>query len=439
MNEFWHHQTLGRTPFGLIVVGALSTLLYALAKINFDGAARIFEPILILTGFWAVYRYGNGIGRSRVFWFLWLAVVLQVATWILAQSSHPEFAEPVPSLDRLAKLFIFILLAWWLAGSTRNTLCFWSVASLGVLLSPWLSGDGFREILQGLQGARIDFDLRNAQHTSLFFGSVLIGLLAFHRRALMAPRFRTALRIGWLLAVALSAIVVFITQTRGAWLALLIALLVASAGATLHFRKRLAQHWKWLLAALAFLALATALLTPLAADIVTNRVGYESEVVEMLLNGEVENLPYSSIGIRIHTWRAGWEFFLQHPVLGWGGNGRTLVIAHTPWLPDSVKREFGHLHNSYLELLVSYGVMGLALYLGLLGWLARRAYRAYRQHDLPADVMLFFYAFLGFWSVINLFESYLFFWTGTFVFNVICAGALTHIWRPCFRRSQEAG
>ena len=62
---------------------------------------------------------------------------------------------------------------------------------------------------------------------------------------------------------------------------------------------------------------------------------------------------------------------------------------------------------------------------GLLVWLTREALRARRAGALPADFLLFYMAFLGFWLVVNLFESFLYFSSGDWIFILVAGGVAT--------------
>ena len=69
---------------------------------------------------------------------------------------HPDWAASNPKLDRLAKLFIFIAIAWFLGGSTRNTLLIWGLAFIGWLIATLAFGNGLEEWWAGLQGKASD-------------------------------------------------------------------------------------------------------------------------------------------------------------------------------------------------------------------------------------------------------------------------------------------
>ena len=417
-----------RGPRWLVIIGVLSTLAWAGTRLHFEDINDILEAILILGGFWSVYRYGNGIGRSPLFWLLWIALGIQLASWGLSQLTHPEWAEDHPHLGRLARPLLFLLIAWWLGGNINRTLVFWAIAACSVLASPWLSGGGTSELMLALKGIRIDFDLRNAQHTGLFFGTVLLGLLCLRQRFLLPNRYRWLLRLTWAASVLFTGFVIVATQTRGIWLGLVLAAIVLLIIDLLHVIR--ARNWRLLAVPLSLATVVVVLSASYGGDIIGKRLQAERETVQAIFSGNVDKVPYSSIGIRFHTWRAAWDFFTERPVLGWGGNGRSLAIEHTEWLPPEIRTGFGHLHNSYLELLVNYGLVGLLFYAALLLCLLRASQAAVASGAMPRDFHAFFLTFLAFWSVINCFESYFLFWTGVFTFSVVCAGIVTLTWVP---------
>jgi O-antigen ligase len=59
----------------------------------------------------------------------------------------------------------------------------------------------------------------------------------------------------------------------------------------------------------------------------------------------------------------GWEMFLERPLTGWGFNQ---MPAELPRHVSGYKEKLLYPHNTYLELLVEDGIVGLALYLWLM-------------------------------------------------------------------------
>jgi len=63
------------------------------------------------------------------------------------------------------------------------------------------------------------------------------------------------------------------------------------------------------------------------------------------------------------VYAGGWEMFLERPLTGWGFNR---MPAELPRHVSGYNEKLLYPHNTYLELLVEFGVVGLALYLWLM-------------------------------------------------------------------------
>ncbi|WP_243836028.1 O-antigen ligase family protein [Modicisalibacter xianhensis] len=412
--------------FGFLSLGVYATFLIAWPDVG--GPA---ETIMALLGLVAVLTWGTRIRASAALWLLVAAVLVQLLSWTLGYFHHPQWIEDNPQVDRLAKLFIFISVAWWLGGSTRRTLLIWSLALTGFFLGLLIHGNGLAEWRNGFAGLRVDFGIRNAQHTAMYFGTGLLGLLAFARRSLASGNWALVRRLAWVLAMALCVAGLIVTQTRGIWLALGVALpLMAALFAWWYLRTHPVRQARLMLLG-GFLAVVLVGIptVEIAYSPIANRVTKELPAIESILAGDFEAVPYNSSGVRFHTWRAATEWIAERPIVGWGGDGRSLAIDETQWLPQWVKDHFGHLHNYFLELWVAYGLLGVAVFAGLAFWVGRGTWLAWRGGVLPSDMALFGVAFFLYWIIVNQFESYNSFWTGVFVHNLVVGGLVTHYWR----------
>jgi O-antigen ligase len=428
-------------PPWLNFAGLVLIYLYAFSKISFSDAFDFVEAVFVIVLLYGFFRYGGALRSSLPLWLVWASIAVVLITWISAQFSHPEWAESNPRLEHLARHFLFVLMAFWLAGSERKILWFFGLALLGLLFSPWSLGDGWGEIMTGLQGERIDFGIRNSQHTGILFGLAALFLLVFFRRLVFGGN--VWLRGGvWLAALVFCLYVVFATHTRSVPLAFaVLALMAVLVGLwLLVFRSRyalaLVHHNRVVVATLLLtVSVAAVALTAFFATMdQAGDSGYQRLVddVEMLAqarSGDLSDLPRTSMGFRVVSWQAALEWFGQRPITGWGGNAGGLVIQHTEWLQDYIgDLSLGHLHNSYFEVLVRYGLLGFSLYLVLMIWTAKGAHRAWKNGNMPGDFLIFFLVFFVFWTIVNLFESYMFYWTGVYVFNLVMAALLSFIW-----------
>ncbi|QJQ99312.1 O-antigen ligase family protein [Halomonas sp. PGE1] len=387
---------------------------------------------MALTGLVAVLVWGRGIRSTAPLWLLLAAVLVQLLSWSMMAWQHPEWVGSNPRLDRMAKWFLFIGLAWWLGGSTRHTLMFWGLALLGLMLVVSVGEYGIAHWRQAFDNPRFrpDFGVMNAQHPAMFFGATMLAGVSFAARCWRSGRWAWTRRLGWLSVMVVSLMVIVMTQTRGVWLSLLVAMTCMALAVLFwlaaHRRSRYAVRGL-------IIGLATVVVVGLLAgvsfrDTVERRLAQESGIISHTLKGEFDQIPYSSVGNRVHSWRAAVVWLAERPMVGWGDDARSLVVRNTEWLPDRT-RQYGHLHNTTLEVLVAYGVLGLGVMIVLGAWVGIGTWRAWRAGLMPSDIAMFGAGFFIFFVLANQFESYLSFWTGSFLFNMVMGGLVTHIWR----------
>jgi O-antigen ligase len=70
-----------------------------------------------------------------------------------------------------------------------------------------------------------------------------------------------------------------------------------------------------------------------------------------------ENGP---VKFRMAVYEAGWEMFLKKPISGWGASAMQIELSRRI---SDFRQEQYYFHNTYLEILVQYGAIGLGLYL----------------------------------------------------------------------------
>lgn len=69
------------------------------------------------------------------------------------------------------------------------------------------------------------------------------------------------------------------------------------------------------------------------------------------------------VDYRAAVYAGGWQMFLERPLTGWGFHQMPLEL---PRYVSGYEEKVLYPHNTYLELLVEHGVLGLALYLWLM-------------------------------------------------------------------------
>ncbi len=85
----------------------------------------------------------------------------------------------------------------------------------------------------------------------------------------------------------------------------------------------------------------------------------------------------SPVEFRFSMYQAGWQMFQQRPLLGWPADSIQPELAK---IVDGFHHDQFFFHNSYLEVAVKHGLLGLALYFWILVDLLRVG-RKISQHD----------------------------------------------------------
>ncbi len=426
--ERWCVNWLDSVPGWFSWLGILSLMIYATTRMTTATVGPKIELFVIYSGFIAWWIYGRNLRKSSIIWLLIASAIIPLLSWLTAHALHPQWAVSSPKIDRLTHWFIFIPIAFWFGGRTKNTLLILSLALCGILLAPWLTGGGWSEWQRGLLGRRIDFGLHNAQHAAMLYATCLLGLVSFCGRCFaFDQKGKWVVRLLWLVTFIICSLGSLVTQTRGVWLGL--------CGAGLFFVMfffwsvwKKYHFYKLIIILFVVVGLIAFMKSPLE-NIVQHRASVENSIMMQIYRGKVDDIPYTSIGIRVHSTIEAWSWIKKRPLVGWGGKGRKLVIQESTKFPEWAKKRFRHLHNSYLDLLVNFGILGGILFIGILVWLVSKGKAAWKAGCLPGDVFVFFLVFLPFWLIINCFESYMFFSSGNFVFSLVCGGILTHIWK----------
>lgn len=169
-------------------------------------------------------------------------------------------------------------------------------------------------------------------------------------------------RLLWLTAALLASITItHLSQGRTGYVLLSVSLIVFIAT-----RLRGKQILIGLVAGIS--ALAALLFT---SDTMSSR--FQQAIVEALQH---EENPHSSIGHRIFNYKTTPELIKDKPVLGWGtGSYHTAICSKLPTNVSCSEYNW-HPHNQYLFFGVEHGVLGIFVFIALLGSMAWTALRA---------------------------------------------------------------
>lgn len=320
--------------------------------------------------------------------------LLALALYLAAQAVRLALAPGLTAagagvLADLAKLALLLPLGIAVAGQAGRAGRALALAGLSLLLCMALHtrpavlwqalGDGQTRLGFGLP--MIAF--------GLYAATALLGLV------LLVPAYTARLpgaRRYVLLATAAAAMVVvgmglLLCRSRGAWLAL--ALTLPPCAVWTLWRGVLPRP---ALAGLAAVLLAGVLINgeAVARRVADDRAAYEALAVLMgvpaAAHAQPAALPGDSVGLRLRLAELALVRWLEQPWLGLGPDAGRQIVVHAG---DPELAAMAHLHNTYLELLVRFGVLGLAGLAAVLVGLGVGVRRAVRTAALAPPIVIF--------------------------------------------------
>lgn len=408
---------------------------YVYAWYLFNDFAGSFSIILILIGIYWYWKrdYDAFSLRNPIILLFLAAVIVQLVSWYLATQSHPHMADSSPKVHRMGIWFKMIPIAIILGGRTDRVLLCGLLAIAALFSAPFITGGGMSEIQAGFSGKRIDLGINNAQHAAMISGVLLLSLLAAlvtHISLPLSKRF-------WLYSMLIFALfivaaIVIFTQTRGVWLGLAAALPILLIHVIVCGKGNLRRATNKIFAGLFLLAI---ILIPFQG-VFEKRIGSVDRSFGSLSSPYKALMKTGSMRLRTESWIESWQWIQKRPLLGWGGNIEKHIISSSKMTDSNGNSiQFGHLHNSYMEILANYGIAGLILLIMLCSYLMRCAYKSWRSKVMPTPIYLFLISFLPFWLIVNMFESYFFYSSGEYIVAIVGGIILSYYWRTITKKT----
>ncbi len=389
---------------------------------NVNRIAQIFLGLILFLLF--LTNKDNFIKDKMSVLFV-LVIILQIATWLSVKMFEPSFAYSDPKIDRLGKLFLFIPIAWVMSRNKKFNPYFFACIIGGFFCAIVFKNNFLSEIQAGIRGIRLDFGIRNAQHTSMVFG--VLFLFSFISFFFMKNEKKNALV--FIVLMGLSFAGLFFTQTRQAFLGLVVSFSITLP--TAYFMK-IISFKRIIIVLIICLIFLIALIKFGGLDSrfdvgwnnfkkIVNVINSDKEFssFDKRMDYYIKNLPDSGSIIRVKTWFCAFKMIRHRPVLGWGANSRGLVIKKSEMLSKKLKKAFGHLHNFPIEIILAYGFTGFFLISFMYIHVLNSVFKCRNNYASGNLIFIFGLSFIIYWFVINNFESMNSFWPGVFINNVV--------------------
>lgn len=266
------------------------------------------------------------------------------------------FAENVESSLRHSKKFLEPLLFFWIINSLSQIsadknglireikapfLRQGQTLNAGVLFVLIFGGAALLEACMGLAqwmgfyftGAEWGIRPSGTMESTISFAIVLMiaGLFSFAH--LIFEKFSVI----WILFFLLFGLGQLVSFTREAWIGFVVGILLLTA----------IRSWKWFAGATGIFILGIWL----SPEVLQNRIV------------SIITLEEPSIAMRLHLWRAALDIWMDHP---WVGCGFNCIETIKEAYPEHTVLAANYLiHNSYLQLLVDMGLVGLIAWMAI--------------------------------------------------------------------------
>ncbi len=357
---------------GALVVALTGWYLFALTG-PFSTTGVDFALLLILVGSLPMLpRIWNDLRREPVFWAA-VALTAYLAVQITIKvGAHPELDEMRnPHWShwfRVAGLWS-LLLGWWLYRCPRHVGPLLVTMVAGLLLGIFADGN-LERIFSGELWHRHVWGY-SPNYLGMVSGMGVLAILAW-----VALEKHGNLKWWEWCATGpvflLLALLLYSSASRSAWLAFPLGVLPLLAYAAYSTGR--ISTWRAIPAAFLLLAGAGTALYLANPGYLAGRMTPIWDVLVMLVSLDLEGAAAArgSLGLRVEMWLAGVQAFLQEPWFGWGPGSGYLVI----WPDDFTDASFRHFHNLYVEILVSFGLVGALLFLATHFFIYSRSIKA---------------------------------------------------------------
>lgn len=446
--------------FSLVMLSCIMG--YFIFKTSYRYVGDIFQTIIYLGTLFALYIHRVNLINLRVIQLFVASLIIQTISWYSLSLLDPKYIN-VLSLTWLGYFFVFFVIAYWLKGDDDKINITLIAFSIGVILTCLLhSNDIYSDYSKITKRVRVDYNFMNANHSAALLAASLIIITYIASK--------TKLSIGKLIPLlTLVSTTIFLlmgTQSRSAYFSLAIPFVILLFSSLKKNKGNLV---------VVFIISLTTLVSFIYSSL--PRVNYEAKLFQEKYEQSIENnvrkteilidetspvkevaikekpktnevmipfhptsnlvkkltfregivnklddfsddIPYTSVGIRVHSWIDTIKQFLFNPMLGLGNNANKYILDHSNHTEMYDKYKIRHLHSSYMELIASYGLIGFSILIYLYSHVFVIA-----KNRGSRDILIFSICLYSFLGVINLFESYLFVKSGVLI-NTLVLGIL---------------
>ena len=308
-------------------------------------------------------------------------VVISYFFTIISNAEAKPFADD--QMSNWLMLAYFPLLGTYLHQFRRYIVWFLGLVATGFMIRIFMETDLDQIVSLFTQGRTYDFGM--AQIAFGLYASIIVNGLVIYTPSLLASKLHWVLKYSLIILSVLSLIIllasIVIVNSRGVWITIIAGCLISTIWLLAIFRHdknpRQAQQ-----IILVFGLIAIGIVS-LSFEKISKRVSQERHVIEQIIQGNLTNLPATSIGTRISLYREAIRLFKQKP---WFGHG---VGSNRYFLQGENQYDNPHFHNMALDILVQFGLTGFAFIMSILFLFVKGVFSAAKNHQITNQLSIF--------------------------------------------------
>jgi O-antigen ligase len=295
--------------------------------------------------------------HASVLWPVTFTVLAFLAVYLLSKLVHQT---PWDVIDNPSRVLLAIITCWVVVRASPNPAWLWRGITVALFLALVLVA--YQKFVQGEPRP-------SAWIQAIAFANMVaaLSLVGFAR-----PGQTRAVHAQAWLNVVCGAAILMVNGTRGAMVALLVALVPM-----LMIRYRRVGVRMFLAALGGTIVLAVGAYFMPGSPVVS-RVDQAVSEIQQFGQGNYE----TSVGVRLKIWEIGAGYFAKHPLTGAGVGQFSRILHATPYChehSESTVCILEHAHNDIVEVAATTGIFGLAAFLALFLVPAALFWRATQQ------------------------------------------------------------
>lgn len=385
-------------------------LLYCITALPNLDISDAFKNILIFGSIPTLYYLYKEKLNREILLLLLICIIIQVLSWVNFNYFINTEKISEPNIKPLTSLFFFVIIALWVGKNSKKRFILYTMLILSFIVTILLHNHKYDSISRALTGSRVDFDLHNAQYTGMI-AAICIFLSIYLLIKSLNHKYKHYLVLFWIFCISFCIFIFFVSQTRQVWLATAVILMITPI--ILH--KEFNIKWGVLFYIITLTLLAASLNTRFVEERIESN---ESQTIKAIVTGDWGNVPMTSFGIRFNSWIETSQWIMDNPIIGASEKAVKQVLMSSEKFQSSPNTKgFGHLHNYYIETLVSFGIIGIIFILYFYYYITKNI----KNHSNSSELILYI-IFIIFWAIINNFESYNSKYYGLYVHGILLGG-----------------